>query len=134
MPEVKNTSNSVGYVELIYAEQNKIPFGNVKNLAGVYVKPDLAGITAAAAGAAKDMPEDFRVSITNAPGKSAYPISTFTWLLIPEKFQDQAKAKALKDFVKWALTAGQTMAEPLSYARLPKEVIAREEKALAKVE
>jgi phosphate transport system substrate-binding protein len=131
--QVKNTANSIGYVELIYAEQNKIPFGNVKNAAGVFVKADLASITAAAAGAAKSMPEDFRVSITNAPGNAAYPISTFTWLLIPEEFKDQAKSKILKDFVKWALTAGQSMAEPLSYARLPKEVVVREEKALARI-
>jgi phosphate transport system substrate-binding protein len=131
--QVKNTPNSIGYVELIYAEQNKIPFGNVQNPAGTFVKADLASITAAAASAAKSMPDDFRVSITNASGKDAYPISTFTWLLIPEQFKDPEKAKTLKEFVHWALTAGQGMAAPLTYAKLPSEVVAKEEKALAKI-
>src|SRR5246500_3346789 len=93
---VKNTPNSIGYVELIYAESNKIPYGSVKNSAGTFVKASLAAVSAAAAGAAKDMPDDFRVSITNAPGNGAYPISTFTWLLIPEKFTDAAKRDAIK--------------------------------------
>jgi phosphate transport system substrate-binding protein len=131
---VKNTPNSIGYVELIYAEANKIPYGNVKNSAGVFVKASLAGVTAAAAGAAKDMPDDFRVSITDAPGKAAYPISTFTWLLIPAKFSDNAKRDALKGFVSWMLGDGQNFAEPLSYARLPKEVVAKEKKALASIQ
>ena len=131
--QVKQTPNSVGYVELIYAEQNKLAYGNVKNSAGVFVKPELASITAAAAGAAKSMPDDFRVSIVNAPGKEAYPISTFTWLLIPEQFKDKAKMKAVTDFVRWSLSTGQTMAEPLTYSRLPKEVVSKEEKAIAKV-
>lgn len=131
---VKNTPNSVGYVELIYAEANKIPYGSVKNAAGVFVKASLAAVSAAAAGAAKEMPEDFRVSITNVPGKSAYPISSFTWLLIPEKFSDAAKRDALKGFVKWMLADGQTYAENLSYAKLPKEVVAMELKAIEKIQ
>jgi phosphate transport system substrate-binding protein len=131
---VKNTPNSIGYVELIYAEANKIPYGNVKNAAGVFVKASLAGVTAAAAGAAKDMPDDFRVSITNAPGKEAYPISTFTWLLIPAKFSDNAKRDAIKGFVAWMLADGQNFTEALSYARLPKEVVAKEKKALASIQ
>jgi phosphate transport system substrate-binding protein len=131
---VKNTPNSIGYVELIYAEANKIPYGNVKNSAGVFVKASLAGVTAAAAGTAKDMPDDFRVSITDAPGKAAYPISTFTWLLIPAKFSDNAKRDALKGFVSWMLNDGQNFTEALSYARLPKEVIAKEKKALANIQ
>jgi phosphate transport system substrate-binding protein len=131
---VKNTPDSIGYVELIYAESNKIPYGNVKNSAGVFVKASLAGVTAAAAGAAKEMPDDFRVSITNAPGKDAYPISSFTWLLIPEKFSDAAKRDALKGFVTWMLGDGQNYAEALSYAKLPKEVVAKEKKALAKIQ
>jgi phosphate transport system substrate-binding protein len=131
---VKNTPNSIGYVELIYAESNKIPYGNVKNAAGVFVKASLAAVSAAAAGAAKDMPEDFRVSITNAPGKDSYPISTFTWLLIPEKFSDAAKRDAIKGFLKWALSDGQNYAEALSYAKLPKEVVAKETKAINKVQ
>lgn len=131
--QVKQTANSIGYVELIYAVQNNIPYGNVQNAAGVFIKPDLNTITAAAAGAAASMPEDFRVSITNAPGKNAYPISTFTWLLIPEQIKDQNKMKALTGFLHWMLADGQKMTEALSYAALPKEVIARETKAIAKV-
>jgi len=131
---VKNTPDSIGYVELIYAESNKIPYGNVKNAAGVFVKASLASVTAAAAGAAKEMPDDFRVSITNAPGKAVYPISTFTWLLIPEKFTDSAKRDAIKGFLKWALADGQSYAEALSYAKLPKEVVAKEVKAINKIQ
>jgi len=131
---IKQTPNSIGYVELIYAAQNKVPYGTVKNSAGTFVKADLASVTEAASGAVKTMPEDFRVSITNAPGKNAYPISSFTWLLIPEKFKDGGKRDALKGFVKWAITDGQGFAENLSYARLPKEVIDKELKAIDKVQ
>lgn len=131
---VKNTPDSIGYVELIYAESNKIPYGSVKNSAGVFVKASLGGVTAAAAGAAKAMPDDFRVSITNAPGKDAYPISSFTWLLVPARISDAAKRDALKDFLSWMLADGQNYAEALSYARLPKEVVAMEKKALAKIQ
>jgi phosphate transport system substrate-binding protein len=131
--QVKQTAGSIGYVELIYALQNQLPYANVKNSAGHFVKPDLASTTAAAASAAKSMPADFRVSITNAPGKDAYPISTFTWLLIPENIQDKAKHKAMTEFLHWMLSTGQNLAESLSYARLPKEVVAQEEKAIAKV-
>jgi len=130
---VKQTPNSVGYVELIYAIQNKMAYGKVKNSAGTFVKADLASVTAAA-GASKAMPEDFRVSITNASGKDVYPISSFTWLLIPSKIQDPAKKKALKDFVNWMLVDGQTMVEALSYAQLPKEVVAMEKKAVSKID
>ena len=91
---VKQTPNSIGYVELIYAVQNKMAYGSVQNSAGTFLKADLNSVTEAAAGAAKSMPDDFRVSITNAPGKQAYPISTFTWLLIPSKFDDGDKKKA----------------------------------------
>ena len=131
---VKNTPNSVTYVELIYAEANKIPYGTVKNGAGAFVKASLASVTAAAAAYAKQMPDDFRVSIVNASGKDAYPISTFTWLLIPEKFSDNAKRDALKGFVSWMLADGQNYAEGLSYARLPKEVVAKEKKALSHIQ
>jgi phosphate transport system substrate-binding protein len=131
---VKQTPNSIGYVELIYAVQNSIPYGSVKNSSGNFIKADLASVSAAAAGAAKDMPEDFRVSITNAPGKTAYPISSFTWLLIPEKFQDAAKRDAIKGFLKWMLTDGQGYAEPLSYAKLPKEVVEKEKKAIDNIQ
>jgi phosphate transport system substrate-binding protein len=131
---VKNTPNSIGYVELIYAETNKIPYGDVQNAAGIFVKASLAAVSAAAAGAAKEMPDDFRVSITNAPGKASYPVSTFTWLLIPEKFTDVAKRDALKGFLKWALSDGQNYAEGLSYAKLPKEVVSKEVKAIGKIQ
>lgn len=131
---VKQTPNSIGYVELIYAVQNNIPYGAVKNSSGNFVKADLASVSAAAAGAAKDMPDDFRVSITNAPGKTAYPISTFTWLLVPAKIQDGAKRDAIKGFLKWMLADGQGYAEQLSYAKLPKEVVEKEKKAIDKVQ
>jgi len=131
---IKQTPNSIGYVELIYAAQNNVPYGAVKNSSGVFIKADLASVTAAASGAAKEMPDDFRVSITNAPGKTAYPISSFTWLLIPEKIQDNAKRDAIKGFLKWMLEKGQDYAEPLSYAKLPKEVIEKEKKAINTVQ
>jgi phosphate transport system substrate-binding protein len=131
---IKQTPNSVGYVELIYAVQNKIEYGSVKNSSGTFIKADLAGVSAAAAGAAKTMPDDFRVSITDAPGKTAYPISSFTWLLIPAKFSDAGKREAVKDFLKWMLADGQNYAEQLSYAKLPKEVIAMETKAISKIQ
>jgi phosphate transport system substrate-binding protein len=132
--QVKATPNAIGYVELIYAVQNNMPYGRVKNSSGEFIKADLAGVTAAAAAAAKEMPDDFRVSITNPAGKAAYPISSFTWLLIPEKFQDARKRDALKGFVKWMLTEGQNDVEKLSYAKLPKEVISKELKALSGVQ
>jgi len=132
--QIKNAPNSIGYVELIYAVSNNIPYGSVKNSSGNFVKADLASVSEAAAAAAKTMPDDFRVSITNPAGKKAYPIASFTWLLIPEKFSDAAKRDAIKGFLKWMLTDGQNYAETLSYARLPKEVIAKEKIALAKVQ
>ena len=98
------------------------------------MKASLAAVSAAAAGAAKEMPDDFRVSITNAPGKTSYPISSFTWLLIPEKFSDASKRDAIKGFVKWMLADGQNYAEALSYAKLPKEVVSKELKALNKIQ
>jgi phosphate transport system substrate-binding protein len=127
---VKQTPNSIGYVELIYAAQNNIPYGAVKNAAGTFVKADLKSVSEAAAGAAKSMPDDFRVSITNAPGKGAYPISTFTWLLIPEKISDAGKRDSIKGFLKWMLADGQSYTEQLSYAKLPKEVVEKEKKAI----
>ncbi len=130
---VKQTPYALGYVELIYAEQTKLPFGTVQNRDGDFVKATLATTSAAAAGAAKKMPADFRVSITNAPGKEAYPIASFTWLLIPEKIGDPQKGKALAGFLHWMLKQGQKFAPPLFYAPLPKEVAAMEEKAIQKI-
>jgi phosphate transport system substrate-binding protein len=131
---IKQTPYSLGYVELIYAIQNNLPYGLVKNASGGFVKASLAGVSAAAAGGAKSMPDDFRVSITNAAGKDAYPISSFTWLLIPAQIQDAAKKAAIKDFLAWMLTSGQQFCEPLAYAKLPQEVVAKEQKAVALIQ
>jgi phosphate transport system substrate-binding protein len=131
---VKQTPGAFGYVELIYALQNKIPYGSVQNKDGVFVKSSLESVTAAAASAKGDaMPKDFRVSITNAPGKGAYPISSFTWLLFYENPKDKQKAKIMNDFVKWALTDGQKFASELGYAPLPAEVVALEMDALKRI-
>jgi phosphate transport system substrate-binding protein len=130
---VKQTPNSIAYVELTYAAQNNIPFGTVKNSSGSFVKADLASVSAAAAGV-KDMPADFRVSITNSTAKNSYPISSFTWLLIPSKFSDASKGAAMKDFLKWALGDGQGLVEALSYAKLPKDVVAKELKAIGQIQ
>jgi phosphate transport system substrate-binding protein len=130
---IKQTPNSIGYVELIYAIQNKLSYGRVRNAAGNFVKADLASVTAAAAGAAKSMPDDFRVSITEPPGKTAYPISSFTWLLVPANIQDSSKGEVIKGFLRWMLKDGQKYAEPLAYAQLPKEVVEEEIKAIAQI-
>ncbi|MFZ0522027.1 MAG: phosphate ABC transporter substrate-binding protein PstS [Candidatus Acidiferrales bacterium] len=131
---VKQTPDAIGYIELVYAAQNGIAFGKVQNAAGKFVKADLAGVTAAAAGAAKSMPDDFRVSITNAPGATSYPVSSFTWLLIPEHIDDAAKRDAIKGFLKWMLTDGQKYNEGLTYAQLPKSVVEKELKAISLVQ
>lgn len=131
---VKQTPDSIGYVELIYALSQKIPYGSVQNADGKFVKADLASVTAAAAGAAKAMPDDFRVSITNAPGATAYPISSFTWLLIPSQFQDAAKRDAIKAFLGWMLADGQGFNESLSYAKLPATVVRKETKQIAMIQ
>jgi phosphate transport system substrate-binding protein len=131
--QIKNTKFAMGYVELTYVLQNKMPNGKVKNADGQFVEANLASVTAAAAATAKSMPEDFRVSITNAPGKGVYPISSFTWILVPEKIADPAKKKVITDFLTWMLKDGQTMTGPLSYAPLPKEVVAKETKQIAKI-
>jgi phosphate transport system substrate-binding protein len=130
---VKQSPGSIGYVELIYALQNKIDFGSVKNAAGEYVKASLDTVTAAAAATEGKMPADFRVSITNAPGKNAYPIASFTWLLFYESPKDKAKAKAMVDFMRWALAEGQKYAPDLGYAPLPPSVVTLETEALKKI-
>ena len=131
---VRQTANSIGYVELIYAIQNKMAYGRVRNSSGEFVKADLASVTAAAAAAIKNMPEDFRVSITDAPGKTAYPVSSFTWLLVPQKIQDAEKKKVITDFLHWMLTDGQNFTEALAYAKLPESVVAKELKAISKIQ
>jgi phosphate transport system substrate-binding protein len=121
---IRQMQGGIGYIELIYAVQNKIPYGSVKNAAGDFVKASLDSVTAAAASAPK-MPADFRVSITNAPGKDAYPVSSFTWLLIPEKAKDAAKGKIISDFLTWMVDDGQKMTADLSYAPLPGSVASK---------
>jgi phosphate transport system substrate-binding protein len=118
---VRQMDGAVGYVELIYAVQNTIAYGSVRNVAGQFVKASLDSTTAAAA-SVKDMPADFRVSITNAPGKDAYPIASFTWLLIPAQSRDGSKGKILADFLAWMVNDGQKFAPQLSYAPLPQNV------------
>jgi phosphate transport system substrate-binding protein len=130
---VKQTPYSIGYVELVYALKNNMPSSAVKNQSGAYVKASLETVSSAAAGAAKEMPDDFRVSITNPPGKNAYPISSFTWMLIPTQIPDAAKSKAIKAFLQWMVTDGQKMTGDLAYAPLPKEVVAKETKQIAMI-
>ena len=129
---IRQLPGAIGYVELIYAVQNNIPYGSVRNSAGNFVKASLEGVTAAAASAPK-MPADFRVSITNAPGKDAYPISSFTWLLIPAQSKDAAKGKILADFLNWMVTDGQKMTSALAYAPLPDNVAAKVKDAIKQV-
>jgi phosphate transport system substrate-binding protein len=129
---VRQLQGSIGYVELIYAVQNNIAYGSVRNSAGNFVKASLESVTAAAASVPK-MPDDFRVSITNPPGKDAYPISSFTWLLIPAQSKDPAKGKILADFLNWMVTDGQKMTAALSYAALPDNVVAKVKEAIKQV-
>jgi phosphate transport system substrate-binding protein len=130
--QIRQLPGSIGYIELIYAVENKIPYGSVRNAAGNFVKASLDGVTEAAA-SVKTMPADFRVSITNAPGKTAYPISSFTWLLIPEAAKDAKKGKILADFLDWMVTDGQKMTGQLSYAPLPASVVEKVKVAVKKV-
>jgi phosphate transport system substrate-binding protein len=129
---VKQQTGSIGYVELIYAKKNKLPYGKVKNRGGEFVKADLESIAAAAA-SLKSMPADFRVSITDEAGKGVYPISTFTWLLVPAKISDANKRKAITGFLKWAVTKGQDSVEALDYGKLPASVAANEQKAISMI-
>jgi phosphate transport system substrate-binding protein len=122
--QVKQTEGAIGYVELIYALSNQLPYAQVKNAAGSFVDPSLQSVTAAAAGTKLPKDTDFRVSITNAPGKDAYPIASFTWLLVRKDGKDAVKAKLIKDFLTWMITPeAQQMASGLQYAPLPPEVV-----------
>jgi phosphate transport system substrate-binding protein len=129
--QIRQLEGSIGYVELIYAVENKITYGSVKNAVGNFVKASLDGVTEAAASA--KMPADFRVSITDAPGKTAYPISSFTWLLIPEQSADPKKGKIIADFLQWMVTDGQKMTTQLSYAPLPASVVEKVKAAIKQV-
>ena len=131
---VQQTPNSIGYVELIYAIQNHMGYGLVQNSSGKFVKASLASVTEAASGAAAKMAQDLRVSITDAPGATAYPICSFTYLLIPVKISDSAKRDNIKTFLHWMLTTGQSQVEALDYARLPKAVVAIEEKQISQIQ
>lgn len=129
--QVKSTPNSLGYVELIYAEQNKLAYAAIRNAAGEFVKPTLESVTAAAA--ASQMPDDLRVSITNAPGKDAYPVSSFTYFLVYKDQDDEAKGKALVSFLWWAIHDGEKMAKDLLYAPLPAEVTTKAEQKIKSI-
>ena len=130
--QVKQMQGGLGYIELIYALQNHIPYGGVANADGKFVKASLPGVTVAAA-SVKDMPADFRVSITNAPGAGAYPISSFTWLLVPLEWKDKGKEKIMVDFLNWMLGPGQAMTGQLDYAPLPRQVVSREQSAVKQI-
>ena len=130
---IQQTPNAIGYVELIYALQNKLSYADVRNKAGEFVRPSVESVTAAAAAASANMPPDFRVSITDPPGKDAYPIASFTWLLVPTRFTDATKGAAIKKFLGWMLNEGQSLASPLHYAPLPASVVSLEQAALGKV-
>ena len=129
---IRQMDGAFGYVELIYALQNNIPYGTVKNAAGNFVKASLESTTAAAA-SVKTMPADFRVSITNAPGKDSYPIASFTWLLVPTDWQDKTKQKVIVDFLNWMIDQGQTMTADLHYAPLPDPVKQKERDAIKQI-
>lgn len=130
--QIRQLQGSIGYVELIYAVENKITYGSVRNATGNFVKATLDGVTEAAA-SVKTMPADFRVSITNAPGKTAYPISSFTWLLIPAQAKDPKKGQIIADFLNWMVTDGQKMTNQLSYAPLPQSVVEKVKAAIKQI-
>jgi phosphate transport system substrate-binding protein len=130
---VQQTSGAISYVELTYALENMLDFGAVKNSAGTFVHATVPAVTAAGSDV-KDMPDDFRVSITNAAGKDAYPIASFTWLLVPANIREDGKRKAIVDMLRWMIGDGQRLAEPLSYAPLPKAVVDKEAEAIAQLD
>ena len=130
---VRQLSGSIGYVELIYALQNKISYGSIQNAAGNFVTASIEGVTAAAAGI-KQFPDDYRISITNAPGKDAYPISSFTWLLVPLKSADPAKGKVIKDLLSWIVKSGEDEAAGHSYAPLPQSLRNKELKSIYSIQ
>lgn len=130
---VQKTPYSIGYTELTYAVQNDLSYGSVQNSSGKFVKADFSSVTAAAAGATNAMTNDFRVSITNAPGPDAYPISSFTWMLVPSIITDDSKREAIISFLRWGLTKGQEFLQPLHYAPLPAPIVAKEEAAISNI-
>jgi phosphate transport system substrate-binding protein len=131
--QVKNTPGALGYVELAYAVKNKMPVASVKNAAGKFIEPTIASTTAAAAGAAKNMPSDFRVSLTNPPGDDAYPIASFTWLLVYKDQQNELKGRAVAKFLWWMSHEGQKYADELLYAPLPQSVVKQVEAKIKEI-
>jgi phosphate transport system substrate-binding protein len=131
--QIKTTPYTIGYVELAYAFENKLPYAFLKNSAGSFVEPSIASTSAAAAGAAKSMPSDYRVSLVNQPGKNAYPIVGFTWLLVYQDQKDKTKGKKLVEFLNWELKQGQKMADKLLYAPLPPNVVKMVEKTVQSI-
>jgi len=128
--QIKNVKNSIGYVELAYAHENKLPYASLKNASGSFVEPTIKSTSAAAAGAAKSMPADFRVSLVNQPGKDTYPIVGFTWLLVYQQQKNAANGKKLVEFLNWELKKGQKMAADILYAPLPEKVVKMVEKTI----
>jgi phosphate transport system substrate-binding protein len=131
---IQQTPGAIGYVELIYALNNHIPYAVIQNKAGNWVEASLDGVTAAAASSAGNMPTDFRVSITDAPGANAYPISSFTWLLVYQKQNNKETGEQIVKFLRWALTDGQKYAPDLKYAPLPAEVVQKEAAQIAQIQ
>jgi phosphate transport system substrate-binding protein len=131
---VKQSEGSIGYVELAYAVKNNLPYATLKNKSGNFVKASFDGVTAAAAGAVANMPDDFRVSITDADGKDSYPISGFTWLLVYKSMKDKEKAAAMVKFLRWAMEDGQSYARDLYYAPLPRKVVKLVDKKISTIE
>jgi phosphate transport system substrate-binding protein len=130
---VKQVPGSIGYVELAYVIENKLPYAEIKNASGTFVAPSIESTTEAAAGALANMPADFRTSLTNMPGKGAYPICGFTWMLIPQTFDDAAKGKAIVGFLQWAMTDGQKMGPALRYAPLPASLVGKIQASIATI-
>ena len=131
--QVKNIQYSIGYVELAYAVENKLPYAYLKNSEGQYVEPTIKSISAAAAGAVKNMPRDYRVSLVNQPGKNTYPVVGFTWLLVYEQQKDKVVGRKIVEFLNWSLHKGQKMAAPLLYAPLPEQVVKLVEKTIKQI-
>jgi phosphate transport system substrate-binding protein len=131
--QVKRSLGAIGYVELTYALENKLSYGSIRNSSGNFVRPEVASVTAAASSAARNMSPDFRVSITDAPGAGAYPISSYTWWLVPESFADAGKRKAMIALLRWMLTEGQKECTDPGYSPLPREVVQREEQQIQRI-
>jgi phosphate transport system substrate-binding protein len=125
--QVKQTPNTIGYVELAYAVQNKLPVAQVKNSSGSYVTPSIESVTSAASASAANTPDDLRVSITNAAGPQSYPISSYTYILVYKNQKDAGKGKALVDFLWWGIHDGEGFAKDLQYAPLPADIVKRAE-------